>query len=67
MTNNTQEFLVTGQGYEKNDQYKQTILLHETFFTNTELEAQLAFQQYFEPTHKVMKIYSVIDITKHRI
>lgn len=56
------EYLVTGQGYEKNDKYKQTILLHETFFTNTKLEAQLAFHQYFEPTHKVMKIYSVEQI-----
>lgn len=55
----TTEYLVTGQGYEKNDEYKQTILLHEIFFTETKLEAQLAFHQYFEPTHKIMKIYSV--------
>ena len=63
MRNNmTKEYLVTGQGYEKNDEYKQTFLLHETFFTTTKLEAQLAFQQYFEPTHKVIKIYSVEPI-----
>lgn len=55
----TTEYLVTGQGYEKNDEYKQTILLHEIFFTATKLEAQLAFHQHFEPTHKIMKIYSV--------
>lgn len=56
------EFLVTGQGYEKEDRYKQTILLHETFFTHTKKEAELAFQQYFEPTHKIIKIYSVEPI-----
>lgn len=61
------EFLVTGQGYEKTDEYKQTILLHETFFTKTELEAQLAFHQYFEPTYKIMRIYSAIDVTENRV
>lgn len=67
MSNNSQEFLVTGQAYEKNDEYKQTILLHETFFANDETEARNLFNNQFRKTHHIMRIYSVMDITQHRI
>ena len=28
------EYLVTGQGYKKNDKYKQTIILYDTFIVS---------------------------------
>jgi hypothetical protein len=67
MQNNTQEFLVTGQAYEKNDPYKQTILLHDTFFANNQDEATSLFNKQFQDTYKIMKIYSAIDITTNQI
>ena len=67
MTNNTLEFLVTGQAYEKNDPYKQTILLHDTFFAGDENEARTMFNNRFRSTHKIIKIYSAIDVTQHRM
>lgn len=67
MTNNAQEFLVTGQAYEKNDPYKQTILLHDTFFANSEDEAKALFDNHFRQIYKVMQIYSVIDITSNNV
>jgi hypothetical protein len=67
MSNNSQEFLVTGQAYEKNDPYKQTILLHDTFFAGDEDEARAMFSSRFRSTHKIMNIYSAIDVTENRI
>jgi hypothetical protein len=67
MSNNSQEFLVTGQAYEKNDPYKQTILLHDTFFAGDEDEARTLFNNRFCSTHKIMNIYSTIDVTENRI
>ena len=67
MSNNSQEFLVTGQAYEKNDPYKQTILLHDTFFAGDEAEARVMFSNRFRSTHKIMNIYSAIDVTENKI
>jgi hypothetical protein len=63
MTNLIEEYLVTAQGYENNDQYKQTILLHDSFFVENEHNATQAFKDKFEPTHTVMNIYSVTKLT----
>lgn len=59
---NDLEFLVTGQGYEKNDPYKQTILLHDVVFAATEKEAKDIFNNRFESTHKIINIYSAVDV-----
>ena len=67
MSNNSQEFLVTGQAYEKNDPHKQTILLHDTFFAGDETEARVMFSNRFCSTHKIMNIYSAIDVTENEI
>jgi hypothetical protein len=63
MTNTIEEYLVTAQGYKNNDQYKQTILLHDSFFVDNEDSATKAFKDKFELTHTVMNIYSVIKLT----
>lgn len=57
------EYLVTAQGYPKNDQYKQTILLHDTFMAKDESHAKELFNTKFEDEHKIVKIYSAQDIT----
>lgn len=60
------EFLVTAQAYEKNDPYKQTILLHDVFFADDVNQATLLFSKQFQDTHHIMKIYSIFDITSNR-
>lgn len=67
MTKTQPEFLVTAQAYEKNDPYKQTMLLHETFFVDDENEAKTLFNNKFRPTHKIINIYSAIDISENRV
>lgn len=67
MTKTQLEFLVTAQGYEKNDPYKQTILLHETFFADDENEAKTLFNNKFRRTHKIINIYSAVDISENRV
>lgn len=63
MTNLRDEYLVTAQGYENSDHYKQTILLYDSFFVENESSATKAFKEKFEPTHTVMNIYSVTKLT----
>ena len=60
--NNSFEFLVTGQGYEHNDPYKQTILLHDTFFASDPNEAKNQFSDKFKSTHKIIKIFSSVNL-----
>jgi hypothetical protein len=67
METNTKEFLVTAQAYEKNDPYKQTILLHETFFVEDEKEARTLFDNHFRKNFNIMRIYSAIDVTENRV
>lgn len=57
------EYLVTAQAYEKSDPYKQTFLLHDTFITDDACDAENAFNTKFESTHKITKIFSVIDVS----
>lgn len=54
------EYLVTAQGYEKNDPYKQTLLLYDTFNAETEKQAENCFMQKYELTHHIINIYSSI-------
>lgn len=58
------EYLVTAQGYPKNDEYKQTILLHDTFMAKNENDAKGLFNQKFKDEYKIMQIYSAEDLTK---
>lgn len=67
MTNKALEFLVTAQGYEKQDPYKQTILLHDTFDAADQQQAKEMFNTKFAGTHKIMKIYSAVDVTENKI
>lgn len=57
------EYLVTGQAYDKKDEYKQTILLHDAFVAKDEFIAEDLFNQKFKDEYNIMKIYSVIDIS----
>lgn len=57
------EYLVTAQGYEKSDQYKQTILLHDTFIAKNDTDAKEMFKIKFENEYKIIKIYSTQDVT----
>ena len=57
------EYLVTGQAYEKKDQHKQTILLHDAFVAKDEWAAEDLFNQKFKEEYSIIKIYSVIDIS----
>ena len=56
------EYLVTAQGYDKQDSYKQTLILHDTFQAKDEHDARNQFYAKFSFTHKIMNIYSAIDM-----
>lgn len=56
------EYLVTGQGYDKSDEYKQTILLHDSFLTDHADKAKEMFTTKFEPDFHIINIYSVMDL-----
>lgn len=66
-TMNQKEFLVTGQGYAKKDPYKQTVILHDTFFSSDETDARNKFENEFESQYNILTIYSAIDLTKESI
>lgn len=57
------EYLVTAQGYEKSDQYKQTMLLHDTFMAKDDTDAREMFKAKFENEYKIIKVYSTQDVT----
>lgn len=59
------EYLVTAQAYEKDDQYKQTFLLHDTFLATDECGAKNAFMDKFQTTHNIVKIFSAIDLNSN--
>lgn len=56
------EYLVTAQGYEKTDQYKQTILLYDTFHASSEEQAENNFLEKYEQTHHILNIYSTTGV-----
>jgi hypothetical protein len=58
------EYLVTGQGYKKTDRYKQTILLHDSFFCNDSDDASAEFNEKFSKEYNLLKIHSVIPLDK---
>lgn len=58
-------FNITAQVYESNDPTKQTILLNEEVHSHSEDEAKSKFEKYhIAPHYKLMKIYSVEEISK---
>lgn len=59
---NKLEYLVTGMAYEKNDPYKQTLLLHDTFLANDADEAKDMFHSSLGNSHEILKIYSSVVI-----
>jgi len=59
------EYLVTGQGYELTDKYKQTLLLHNTFMAKNEIDAKQLFDKHFSNTHKIIKVYSAENLTNY--
>lgn len=56
------EYLVTGQGYEIKDPYKQTILLYDTFNASSENDAKSQFNIKYSPSHKIINIYSAQNL-----
>lgn len=56
------EYLVTAQGYEKQDSYKQTLILHDTFKASDEHDAKNQFSAKFAFTHNILNIYSAINV-----
>ena len=53
------EFVVTGQLKQWYD--NQTLILHQSFVTESKESAIQKFHDHFEPDLKIMKIYSVVD------
>ena len=56
------EYLVTAQGYDKQDSYKQTLILHDTFQAADEHDARNQFSAKFSFTHNILNIYSAINV-----
>lgn len=56
------EYLVTAQGYDKQDAYKQTLILHDTFQAADEHDARNQFSAKFAFTHNILNIYSAINV-----
>jgi len=57
----SKEWLITGQGYEKTDSSKQTILLHETLMAACESTAKEQFNAIYNTTHHIIRIYSIME------
>lgn len=57
-----EEYLVTAQAYDKQDCYKQTLILHDTFQAKDEIDAKNQFYAKFSFTHNIMNIYSAINV-----
>lgn len=67
MNKNTCEFLITAQAYAKNDPYKQTILLHDTFFQSDKDTATKEFHNKFESDYKILKVFSAINLSDNQL
>lgn len=57
----SKEWLITGQGYEKTDPSKQTLLLHETLMAACESTAREQFNAIYSTTHDIIRIYSIME------
>lgn len=60
-----EEYLVTGQGYKKNDPYKQNTILYDTFDAKDSNDAEKQFNILYANTHNIIKIYSSIRTDNH--
>lgn len=56
------EWLITSQAYNKFDQYKQTFILHDSIFANSEKEAEQSFRVKYNTDHHIVEIFSVSPI-----
>jgi len=57
-------FNVTAQVYSKFDPYKQTILMNEIVLSSSEDNAKISFQNIYDHDYKIIKIYSVEEISQ---
>lgn len=55
-------FNVTAQIYEKQDKYKQTILMNDIIYATSKEQAVDIFKLNYEPVNTILKIYSVEKI-----
>ena len=58
------KFNITAQAYSLFDKYKQTLLLNEVVYAMSENEAVKYFNELLGMDHKILKIYSVEEISK---
>jgi|LakMenEpi03Aug12_release.lakeMendotaPanAssembly.Ray.scaffolds.fasta_scaffold08374_14 hypothetical protein len=56
------QFNITAQIYEISDPTKQTILINDLVFAQSEEKALIDFYNGINPNYTVMKIYSVEEI-----
>jgi len=54
----TKEWLVTAQGYDKLDNHKQTIILHDSFHEHTKDIAIQKFNTKYNNMFNILQIYS---------
>lgn len=57
------EFLVTAQIYDKFDEHKQTILVHDSFKTSSSEDAKDLFKNKYGIDHKIIQIYSSVSVS----
>ena len=55
---------ITAQVYSLFDPYKQTILFNEVISAKSQDEALFFFKDIFSMDHKILKIYSIEEISK---
>jgi hypothetical protein len=58
------QFNVTAQVYNKYDSYKQTLLMNHVITASSEDEATTLFNNTFLVDYKILKIYSVEEISQ---
>jgi hypothetical protein len=57
-------FNITAQAYHLFDKYKQTLLLNEVVYATSEDDARNYFTELLEISYKILKIYSVEEISQ---
>lgn len=57
-------FNITAQIYDKSDIYKQSILMNELVMAPCSADAKNTFEQIYNKTHKVIRIFSVEEISQ---
>lgn len=56
------EYLITAQGYHKNDPDKQEILLHDTILSKQEDVARIQLLDKLKTEYNITKVFSVIAL-----